>query len=291
MSSDSSGIICNLKNVRSLNAESQNLQIKNSKKFISRFLNRRKKLKFDFNHKLLIKSLFSNLENKNTNFFLKQDNIKKGVLYNVIPIKKNKVDNNRYNYNKFPKLRKSRSHFDINEEKNFLNENDIKSNETFKDLCFDDLLKKEEMNFSSQKDFVKENQNKEGILNSFKKINHINKNLSLLINKKSQANVKLSRKSNFNNHSVINRNKKLNRSTQSSNDIGSRKLINNSYFIHNKSLQPNLSASNIFFKKKEYLKFLEKKSLDLRANIIVNNIQQNRGGKQEIRQMYDPLDK
>lgn len=41
--------------------------------------------------------------------------------------------------------------------------------------------------------------------------------------------------------------------------------------------------------KKQYLKFVESKSLTLRANIIFNRIQNNRGGKQEIRSSYDPF--
>ena len=291
MSFESSGIICNLKNVRSLNAENQNFQIKNSNKYISRFLNRKKRLKFDFNHKLLIKSLLSTLENKKTNFFVKQDNFKRSIRYNVIPIKKYKENNNRYSYKNFPKLTKSRSYIDISGEKINLNENDIKSNKTFKDFYFDNILKKEGKNFSSKNDFKKEKQVNEDILDSFRKSSHKNKNLSFQEHKKAQVNINDSRKFLIKSHSVINKNNNINRNNKSSNDIASRKLINNSYFIHNKCLKPNLSATNIMFKKKEYLKFLEKKSLDLRANIIVNNIQENRGGKQEIRQLYDPLDK
>jgi hypothetical protein len=41
--------------------------------------------------------------------------------------------------------------------------------------------------------------------------------------------------------------------------------------------------------KQEYLRFLEKKSLALRANFIMNNIQSSRGGKQNIRALYNPL--
>lgn len=41
--------------------------------------------------------------------------------------------------------------------------------------------------------------------------------------------------------------------------------------------------------KEEYIRFLEKKSLSLRANIIMNNIHDSRGRKQELRSLYNPL--
>lgn len=41
--------------------------------------------------------------------------------------------------------------------------------------------------------------------------------------------------------------------------------------------------------KKQYLKFVESKNLTLRANIIFNRIQNTRGGKQELRSNYNPL--
>ena len=87
-------------------------------------------------------------------------------------------------------------------------------------------------------------------------------------------------------------NLKVNKSIQSSIDIELRThKSNNDDYIMNNDLKRNLSATNIFFKKNEYLKFLEKKSLALRANIIVNNIQDNRGGKQDLRRSYNPMDK
>ena len=95
-----------------------------------------------------------------------------------------------------------------------------------------------------------------------------------------------------NSGTIMDKNLKVNKSIQSSIDIDLRKhKINNDDYIMNNDLKRNLSATNIFFKKNEYLKFLEKKSLALRANIIVNNIQDNRGGKQELRRSYNPLDK
>lgn len=42
--------------------------------------------------------------------------------------------------------------------------------------------------------------------------------------------------------------------------------------------------------KQKYLKFLENKSFILRANYIMNNIQETRGDKQKLRSSYNPLD-
>ena len=67
---------------------------------------------------------------------------------------------------------------------------------------------------------------------------------------------------------------------------------NNKFNDENKDNKfPKIKES--LFKKeiirKEYLKFLEKKSLSLRANYIMNNIQDCRGRKQELRSLYNPL--
>ena len=60
------------------------------------------------------------------------------------------------------------------------------------------------------------------------------------------------------------------------------KLFRNSYSYkkyNNKTLN----------KKEKYLNFLDDHSLGLRENIIKNNIQDDRGGKQNLRKIYDPL--
>jgi hypothetical protein len=60
------------------------------------------------------------------------------------------------------------------------------------------------------------------------------------------------------------------------------KLFRNSYSYkkyNNKTLN----------KKEKYLNFLDDHSLGLRENIIKNNIQDDRGGKQNLRKIYNPL--
>ena len=94
-----------------------------------------------------------------------------------------------------------------------------------------------------------------------------------------------------NSGTVMKKHMKENKSVQSSIDIDLRRKRDKDIYYRNKSLKSSLSSTNILFKRKEYLKFLEKKSLSLRANIIVNNIQDSRGGKQELRSTYNPLNK
>jgi len=88
----------------------------------------------------------------------------------------------------------------------------------------------------------------------------------------------------------MNKNNKANKSVQSTIDIGIRRK-NKSSDDKNKKIKPKLNVTNLYFRQIEYLKFLEKKSLALRANYIVNNIHDARGGKQELRALYNPKDK
>ena len=302
MSLKLSYISCNLRNARSLIAEKSNFQIKNSSKYISRLLNR-KKPKIEFNNKLFIKSLLSNLENKKANFFLKHDDIKQRAELNTIKInKRNKENYTIYINNNFQKLRKSRSCIDINEEKNNLIENNIKSNKKFNNIYFDEINKNQDIIITPKINSRKINQTNDILKNLKPKT----KNLSFIIIKKAKGyNNNLNKSIQFQNYNIninnprktmvnsgtdaiMSKNMKINKGIQSSIDIGLRKNRINDDFIRNRDLKTNLSATNIFLKKKEYLKFLEKKSLALRANIIVNNIQENRGGKQELRKSYNP---
>ena len=62
------------------------------------------------------------------------------------------------------------------------------------------------------------------------------------------------------------------------------KLFKNSYsYKKYKNIKKN--------KKEKYLDFLDDQYLALRANIIKNNLQKDRGGKQNLRLVYNPLDK
>ena len=290
MSVKLSYIRCDLRNARSLIAEKQRFQIQNSNKYISRHLNK-KKPKLEFNNKLFIKSLLSSLENKKTNFFLKQDDINKNLKLNTIHIyKKNNENKEQYIDDNFPKLIKSQSYININEERNNLIDN-IKSNKKFNDLFFEEAFKSQDIIMSP-----KINNRKINIINKdFKEplinINQNKKNLSFLIVKKAPTKINYHKKIMVNSGTVMKKHMKENKSVQSSIDIDLRRKRDKDIYYRNKSLKSSLSSTNILFKRKEYLKFLEKKSLSLRANIIVNNIQDSRGGKQELRSTYNPLNK
>ena len=292
MSLKFSYITCNLINARSLNAQKEKFQINNSNRYITRHLNG-KKPKLEFNNKLFIKSLLSNLDNKKENFFLKQDVFKKNVKLNTIQINKRGNENNtKYLNNNFPRLRKSQSCFNINEEKTNLIENNIKSNKKFNGIFFDEIHKNQDRIITPKINYGKINSINNDIIRSFKNLNQNQKNISFLVIKNANQKFNNPKKIMVNSGTIMDKNLKVNKSIQSSIDIDLRKhKINNDDYIMNNDLKRNLSATNIFFKKKEYLKFLEKKSLALRANIIVNNIQDNRGGKQELRRSYNPLDK
>ena len=291
MSLKLSYISCNLKNARSLIAKKEKFQIKNSNRYISRHLNRNKP-KIEFNNKLFIKSLLSNLNNKKESFFLKQDEFKKNFKLNTIQInKKGNEKNTRYLNNNFPRLRKSQSYVNINEEKTNLIENNIKSNKKFNGIFFDEIYKNQDIIISPKINYRKINPINNNIINPFQNLNKNRKNFSFLVIKNSNQKINNPKKITANNGTIMN-NLKVNKSIQSSIDIELRThKSNNDDYIMNNDLKRNLSATNIFFKKNEYLKFLEKKSLALRANIIVNNIQDNRGGKQDLRRSYNPMDK
>ena len=290
MSGTISYISCNLKNARSLIAENQRFQIKNSNKYIANHL-KIKKPKLEFNNKLFIKSLLSNLENKKIGFFLSQENLNKKVKLNTILINKENNDKNkRYINNNFPKLRKSQSYVNIYEEKNSLIDNNIKSNKKFVGSFFDEMFKNQDIIITPK---IRKINSNNDMINQNKTVdqNRDNFNLSFLVIKKAPTYFNKPRKIMVNSGTFMDTNNKVNRSIQSSLDIGFRNNKLKNIIYRNKSLKSNKSETNIHFKKAEYLKFLEKKSLALRANIIVNNIQESRGGKQELRSSYNPLNK
>ena len=151
-------------------------------------------------------------------------------------------------------------------------------------------IKNQDMDISPTFKYIKQQENNNGnLIKSFRIISQSRNNHSL----KNYKNDRL-----FNNSSnriFINKRPKstqimkVNQGSQSSIDIDIRKYKSNN---SNKKIKQKLSSKKYYyFKKLEYLKFLEKKSLSLRANFIVNNIQDNRGGKQELRASYNPFDK
>ena len=277
---------CDLKNARNLIAENLRYQIENSKKYINRFISWRKP-KFEINNNLFIKSLMLNSDISKENFLFEKNNeLKRNLKLKAVQInkKKNIIKSN------FPELRKSQSCVDIYEEKYRLINNNIKPNNKFKSNFYDDIVKNQDMDISPTFKYIKQQENNNGnLIKSFRIISQSRNNHSL----KNYKNDRL-----FNNSSnriFINKRPKstqimkVNQGSQSSIDIDTRKYKSNN---SNKKIKQKLSSKKYYyFKKLEYLKFLEKKSLSLRANFIVNNIQENRGGKQELRASYNPFDK
>ena len=292
MSTKLSFIRCDLKNARNLIAEKQRFQIKNSKNYITKFLSR-KRPKLEFNNKIFIKSLIANLENRKTTVFLNHDGIdKNNCKLNTIQInKKSSQDDIQSKNNTFLKLRKSQSCNDIYEEKVSLIDNNITSNNKFNHLLYNDIFKNQDIILTPTKNYKKLNMNnKNHIFNSTKKFNQNRNTTSFLIIRKTLTNFNNSGKMMVNNSTNMNKNIKANKSVQSTIDIDIRRK-NKSSDDKNKKIKPKLNITNLYFRQIEYLKFLEKKSLALRANYIVNNIHDARGGKQELRALYNPKDK
>ena len=122
------------------------------------------------------------------------------------------------------------------------------------------------------------------ISKSLKIINQNGNKNPLKFQKNSRAFINFSNKYLFNKRSKSSKVLKVSQGSQSSIDINLGK--NNVENTNKLKVKQNLNFDNYFQKQIEYLKFLEKKSLSLRANFIVNNIQENRGGKQELRASY-----
>ena len=76
----------------------------------------------------------------------------------------------------------------------------------------------------------------------------------------------------FYNNIVLNKNRK-----------SSINYINN---FKNKNLKNSKKTNNI---KNKYLRYIENNLLKNRANYILNNISPNRGGKESLRKLYNPM--
>ena len=283
-------IRCNLKNARFLIAQKERYQIQNSNKYIERHLSA-KQPKLRFNNNLFIKSLLYNLENKKENFFFKSSYINKGNLkLNTIQINKknslNDIIKKKRNDNNLS-LRKSQSCNSIYDEKISLIDNDIKPNNKFSNAYLEEAVKNQDITTSSEINYNKINENNTNISNILKYSNQNQHNCRFLVIRKFPT-LKDRNKSIFNKSEIIHKRMKVSRSVQSTIDTNLNKYKIN--ILKNK-LNPKRILSNLSYKKIEYLKFLEKKSLALRANFIVNNIQESRGGKQELRALYNPSNK
>lgn len=125
------------------------------------------------------------------------------------------------------------------------------------------------------------------MLNNLKQSNHIKKEenkIGLRNNFKNEI---------LNKRKIIKKNIRL-KKTLSYNNLDDEKDTAIFYDKTNRlNIFRKINKSKIFKRssssKQEYLKFLERKSLSLRANFIMNNKQNTRGGKQNIRARYNPL--
>ena len=316
-------IKCNLKKAHPIIAKDE-IEIREYiKEYLSKnFQNKRPKL--IFNHKLFIKSLLSSIESKKGSQLLLQK--KSNINYNDKKQNKN-LKNEILKTKKIidkEKVKRSSSYY--KEEKDNLNElYNIKSNKKFIKVNAEDKKnekEKENGSFQNQnklfllaKNFRKIHKNKNnGFFYSLKEHNNKNnQNILLLSPKRNSENFTEHYKS-MNNSNITDKSFKSIKSINSVKSIKNNKSIE-SFLNKNifKKIKDYSYLKNIYrnekkidekekkfmninrthFRQKspkqEYLRFLEKKSLALRANYIMNNIQDNRGGKQGLRTRYNPL--
>ena len=312
-------IICNLKRAHPFIDKIEEIKCREyMKEYISRN-NKNKKFKLKFNSKLFIKSLLSSFEYNN----IISNNLKKSK-----PIKKeeNKIElgNNTKNGNgilnakKFIKnnirLKKALSYKNLDDEKDNLNGiYNIKSNKKF--INNNIKIEKENDNnieknrlILSAKNYYRINNNSSQPL---KLNNNIDNNLLPVSERRdsrnknvkyktiksiSNSNLEKSSKSIQSNlrGSFINKSEKFKKSNSDINfDYKNISNISNIYQSNRVNIFRKINKRKTIKRssssKQEYLRFLEKKSLALRANFIMNNIQSSRGGKQNIRALYNPL--
>ena len=312
-------IICNLKRAHPFIDKIEEVKCREyMKEYISRN-NNNKKLKLKFNSKLFIKSLLSNLEYNNIilNYMKKSKPVKKEG--NKIELGNNtKNGNGILNAKKFIKnnirLKKALSYKNLDDEKDNLNGiYNIKSNKKFINNNIE--IEKENYNNIEQNRLILSTSNYYKINNNSSQPSKFNNNIENNIlpvsarRDSKNKNVKYKTIKSISNSNLEKSSKSIQSNLRGSFINKSAKFIKSNSDINfdNKNVHNinNLNESNrvnIFRKinqrkifkrssssKQEYLRFLEKKSLALRANFIMNNIQSSRGGKQDIRALYNPL--
>ena len=312
-------IICNLKRAHPFIDKIEEVKCREyMKEYISRN-NNNKKLKLKFNSKLFIKSLLSNLEYNNIilNYMKKSKPVKKEG--NKIELGNNtKNGNGILNAKKFIKnnirLKKALSYKNLDDEKDNLNGiYNIKSNKKF--INNNIIVEKENDNNIEQNRLILSTSNYYKINNNSSQPSKFNNNIENNIlpvsarrdsrNKNvkyktiksiSNSNLEKSSKSIQSNlrGSFINKSEKFKKSNSDINfDYKNISNISNIYQSNRVNIFRKINQRKIFKRssssKQEYLRFLEKKSLALRANFIMNNIQSSRGGKQDIRSLYNRL--
>jgi hypothetical protein len=209
------------------------------------------------------------------------------------------------------KLRRSSSYNNIKNGKEKLNskyriilskQNSDKNIESEKqDYSFISSFKNNRLLLSAN-NFQKNNQFKYNFFNSLNEnynITKINNHHNILLLKRNSESCKSMNNSNIydkgSTKSIYIRTTKSNKNIQSSiKKKKSEQFMNrNTNKIDIYKNEHFMKINKTYFKKQnrkeDYLKFLEKKSLALRANFIMNNIQDSRGGKQQLRALYNPL--
>jgi hypothetical protein len=274
----------------------------------------KKQINLNFNKKILIKSIISRIKNnpKNQFFLPKKKNLifidkkRKSFDYNNMKSMKSEIiDSNQI-------LRRSSSYNNIKNGKEKLNS---KYRIILSKQISDKNIESEKQDYS----FVTSFKNNRLLLsaNNFQKKNPFKYNF---FNSLKENNNNITKNNNHHNILLLKRNSESCKSMNNSNiyDKGSSKSINSRTIKSNKNIQSTIKKkkseqfmnrninkidiyknehfikiNKTYFKKQnrkeDYLKFLEKKSLALRANFIMNNIQDSRGGKQQLRALYNPL--
>ena len=271
----------------------------------------KKQINLNFNKRILIKSIISRIKNNPKNqFFLPK---KKNFI--IIDKKRNSFDNMKSMKNELidsnQKLRRSSSYNNIKNSKIKLNskyriilskQNSDKNIESEKqDYSVISSFKNNRLLLSAN-NFQKNNQFKYNFFNSLNEnynITKINNHHNILLLKRNSESCKSMNNSNIydkgSTKSIYIRTTKSNKNIQSSiKKKKSEQFMNrNTNKIDIYKNEHFMKINKTYFKKQnrkeDYLKFLEKKSLALRANFIMNNIQDSRGGKQQLRALYNPL--
>ena len=310
-------IICNLKRAHPFIDKIEEIKCREyMKEYISRN-NKNKKFKLKFNSKLFIKSLLSSFEYNNiiSNYLKESKPIKKeGNKIELGNNSKNGILNTKKMIKNNIRLKKAISYKNLDDEKDNLNGiYNIKSNKKF--INNNIKIEKENDNnieknrlILSAKNYYRINNNSSQPLKLNNNIDNNllpvserrdsrNKNIKYkTIKSISNSNLEKSCKSIQSNlkGSFINKSEKFKKSNSDINfDYKNISNISNIYQSNRVNIFRKINKRKTIKRssssKQEYLRFLEKKSLALRANFIMNNIQSSRGGKQDIRALYNPL--
>ena len=244
-------IICNLKRAHPLIDKLESIKIKNISKNLE---NDNHTIEYkNNNNKLFIKSLLSSLEERKKNKYNSKGN---SILISNKNYKKVEILKSNQKIKNDTKLKRTLSTNLKESKKSLKGEFHIKSNKNLLDI--ENIL-----------------------LNSLNNRNNLSVNNSNKIDG-NKVNLFHSIKIKRNYNNKINKNYHLKKYL-----LRTNKCINESKKIQFPSINEALLKKK--YEKKEYLRFLEKKSLALRANFIMNNLQDCRGRKQELRLLYNPL--